>query len=61
MPHCLHCDRWVSRDYLRVFAPDELEEDGKVRACPQCTAIRKRGGVRKARSRAKSSQVGEIE
>ncbi|MDH5018883.1 DUF7563 family protein [Halobacterium rubrum] len=34
MPRCTHCDGHVSDDFVRVFA----DEDGQVRACPNCSA-----------------------
>jgi hypothetical protein len=34
MPRCEHCDGHVSDNFVRVFA----DEDGHVRACPNCSA-----------------------
>jgi hypothetical protein len=34
MPRCEHCDGHVSENFVRVFA----DEDGQVRACPNCSA-----------------------
>jgi len=61
VPECANCESFVSEDYLRVFAPDELEAEGVVRACPYCTAIRDGNDVRKARSRGASYQEGEVQ
>lgn len=57
---CRNCGSRVTPDYVRVFAPEELEEEGKVRCCPRCTKIRRNGDVRKARSRGASYQEGDI-
>lgn len=35
MPNCNYCNSYVSNRYERVFA----DEDGRVLACPQCSAI----------------------
>jgi hypothetical protein len=34
MPHCTHCDAFVSVEFARVFS----DEHGDVRACPNCSA-----------------------
>jgi hypothetical protein len=34
MPHCTYCDAFVSPEFVRVFS----DEDGNVRACPNCSA-----------------------
>jgi len=34
MPHCTHCDGFVSPEFARVFS----DGDGEVRACPNCSA-----------------------
>jgi DNA-directed RNA polymerase subunit RPC12/RpoP len=34
MPRCDHCDAHVSDDFARVFA----DEDGRILACPNCSA-----------------------
>ena len=34
MPNCDHCDAHVSDRFARVFA----DENGRVRACPNCSA-----------------------
>lgn len=34
MPRCKHCDAFVSNDFARVFA----DADGRIHACPNCTA-----------------------
>lgn len=57
MPEC-ECGRWVSTDYLRVFAPDDLEAEGVVRACPGCEAIRESNGIRQARAPAGEANDG---
>lgn len=61
MPKCQNCGSQVTARYLRVFAPDDLEEDGVVRACPNCTKVRVRGGVRTGRSKGAAYQEGEVE
>jgi NAD-dependent SIR2 family protein deacetylase len=53
MPECQNCGSFVSRDYVRVFAPEGFED---ARVCPQCEdAIREGAAVREARSRRVSS------
>jgi hypothetical protein len=53
MPECQNCGSFVSRDYVRVFAPEGLED---ARVCPRCEdAIREGASVREARSRRVSS------
>jgi RNase P subunit RPR2 len=48
MPYCRNCDSFVTEQYVRVFAPDELDT---VRVCPQCEdKLRDGAGVREARS-----------
>ncbi len=61
MPECRNCGQFVTKRYMRVFAPDELEGDGEVRACPYCTKIRDGAEVRTARGRGASYQDGEIQ
>jgi NAD-dependent SIR2 family protein deacetylase len=34
MPECDHCGAHVSRRFARVFA----DEQGRIRACPDCSA-----------------------
>ena len=34
MPKCNHCGAHVSEQFARVFA----DENGRVRACPDCSA-----------------------
>lgn len=34
MPDCQNCGSFVTREYVRVFAPEDVE-DG-VRVCPEC-------------------------
>ncbi|WP_327050623.1 DUF7563 family protein [Halomicrococcus gelatinilyticus] len=34
MPECNHCGAHVSEQFARVFA----DENGRVRACPDCSA-----------------------
>jgi hypothetical protein len=53
VPECENCGSFVSRDYVRVFAPDGFEN---ARVCPRCEdAIREGAAVRDARSRRVSS------
>ena len=48
MPTCQHCGSHVTKDYVRVFAPDGEEAP---RVCPNCqTMIRDGATVRRARS-----------
>lgn len=48
MPSCLNCESFVTEDYVRVFAPDELTT---VRVCPNCEdKLRDGADVREARS-----------
>lgn len=48
MPHCQNCGAHVTKDYARVFTPNDVDE---VRACPNCPdRIRVDGQVREARS-----------
>jgi len=48
MPECDHCGAFVTRDYVRVFAPPGRENP---RVCPECEdRIRDGAGVREARS-----------
>lgn len=51
MPSCLNCGAFVTRSYARVFAPDENEREGTVRACPACDdVVRDAGRIRAARA-----------
>ncbi|WP_336022412.1 DUF7563 family protein [Halobellus salinisoli] len=53
MPECQNCGSFVSRDYVRVFAPENVEN---ARVCPHCEdMIREGAAVRDARSRRVSS------
>lgn len=48
MPSCENCGSFVTVDYVRVFAPAEMD---RVRVCPSCEdRVREGGGVREARS-----------
>jgi NAD-dependent SIR2 family protein deacetylase len=48
MPECANCGAVVTEQYVRVFAPNEMET---VRACPQCPDVVREGGdVRAAKS-----------
>lgn len=48
MPCCRNCDSFVTEDYVRVFAPNGMEE---VRVCPNCEdKLRDGAEVREARS-----------
>ncbi|MDR9381600.1 MAG: hypothetical protein RI560_08015 [Natronomonas sp.] len=60
MAKCLNCEGYVSDRYCRVFAPEDLEGEGVVRACPNCTAVRDGEDIRQARAR-QPGQVGEIQ
>jgi hypothetical protein len=51
MASCRNCDGHVTDAYARVFAPEDVEADGEVRVCPNCSdAIREAGEVREPRS-----------
>jgi len=47
-PQC-RCGSFVSREYVRVFAPDDLDGDADVRACPTCNLLREQGDIRESR------------
>ena len=48
MPACENCEGFVTDNYVRVFAPPELDT---VRVCPNCEdKIRNNGEVRDAHS-----------
>ena len=48
MPHCQNCESFVTKDYVRVFTPQEVDEP---RVCPRCEdMIRDGADVREARS-----------
>jgi len=53
MPECENCGSFVTRDYVRVFSPN----DDAVRTCPYCPdKIRGEGGdPRDARSQRRTS------
>lgn len=53
MPECENCDSFVTRDYVRVFAPPGSENP---RVCPHCEdKLRDGADVREARARRVSS------
>ena len=47
-PTC-RCGSFVSREYVRVFAPTDLEGDADVRACPTCNLMREGASIRESR------------
>ncbi|WP_340100284.1 DUF7563 family protein [Salinibaculum salinum] len=48
MPDCQNCGAFVTKDYARVFTPNDMDEP---RVCPECEdMIRDGSDVRKARS-----------
>jgi hypothetical protein len=48
VPRCNNCDAFVTEQYVRVFAPDEMET---VRVCPHCEdKLRDGNDVREARA-----------
>lgn len=47
-PQC-RCGSFVSKEYVRVFAPEDFDGDADVRACPTCNLLRDRNGIREAR------------
>jgi len=51
MPECQNCGSFVTEAYVRVFAPEGLENP---RVCPNCEdKLRDGADVRKARSKRK--------
>ncbi len=51
MPECKNCGAFVTDQYVRVFAPSEMDT---VRVCPECPdMLRSDGEVREAKSRRK--------
>lgn len=47
MPTCDHCDEHISDRFAKVFA----DQDGRVRACPNCSATAGIAQVALARGR----------
>lgn len=48
MPHCANCDSFVTEQYVKVFAPSEMNT---VRVCPNCEDMLRDGAeIREARS-----------
>ena len=48
MPDCQNCGAFVTKDYARVFTPNDHDDP---RVCPECEdMIRDGNGVREARS-----------
>ncbi|CAJ51239.1 DUF7563 family protein [Haloquadratum walsbyi] len=48
MPHCENCGSFVTAEYVRVFAPEELD---RPRVCPNCDdKVRDGADVREARA-----------
>jgi NAD-dependent SIR2 family protein deacetylase len=48
MAECDNCGAAVTEQYVRVFAPNEMET---VRVCPNCPdMVREKGEVREAKS-----------
>jgi RNA polymerase subunit RPABC4/transcription elongation factor Spt4 len=48
MPACANCEAFVTEQYVRVFAPPEMDT---VRVCPNCEdMIREGAEIREARS-----------
>jgi hypothetical protein len=48
MPHCENCGSFVTTEYVRVFAPEEMD---RPRVCPNCEdKVRDGAGVREARA-----------
>ncbi|GAA0464343.1 hypothetical protein GCM10008985_21480 [Halococcus dombrowskii] len=48
MPDCLNCGAFVTEQYVRVFAPADMET---VRVCPECPdMIREGSDVREAKA-----------
>lgn len=35
MPEC-DCGGWVSKAYIRVLAPEDVDTDEELEACPSC-------------------------
>lgn len=54
MPDCGNCGSFVTRQYVRVFTPNELDQP---RVCPNCEDIIRDGAnIRQARSQRRSVQ-----
>jgi hypothetical protein len=51
MSHCTYCDTFVSTDFVRVFG----DENGRVYACPNCTA---NAGIQQVSTERKASMMG---
>lgn len=48
MPRCRNCESYVTEQYVKVFAPEELDS---VRVCPNCEDVVRDGNdVREARA-----------
>lgn len=48
MPDCRNCGSYVTAQYVKVFAPDDLDT---VRVCPHCEDVMRDGNdVREARA-----------
>ncbi|WP_425311111.1 DUF7563 family protein [Halococcus dombrowskii] len=48
MPDCLNCGGFITEQYVRVFAPTEMDT---VRVCPNCPdMVREGNDVREAKS-----------
>jgi hypothetical protein len=48
MPECGNCGEFVTEQYVRVFAPSDMDT---VRVCPRCPdMVRERGEAREAKS-----------
>jgi len=48
MPNCQNCDSVVTESYVRVFAPNGMNQP---RVCPNCEdKTREKGGVRTKRN-----------
>jgi len=48
MPNCQNCGSFVTRDYVRVFTPNDVD---RPRVCPACEDLVRDGAdVREARA-----------
>lgn len=59
VPNCGNCGAHVSRDYVRVWKPEDVDE---VRACPNCPdAVRRGSGEIREPRAARGIENGKTE
>lgn len=55
MPHCQNCGSHVTKDYARVFTPDDVDQP---RCCPECPdKLRDNGRIRDARATRENTEA----